>query len=113
MRYLAVTAIFLMLAFVQPGLQPGAAHASALDDAKAAGHLGERIDGYLGVVPGAPGSAAALAEDINSKRRARYEDIAKKRGVPVEAVAQIAGKKLVAKAPSGQMIMENGGWRAK
>ena len=46
----------------------GGAHADALDDAKAAGWLGERVDGYLGVVnSAAPGDVKALAADINAK----------------------------------------------
>ena len=87
--------------------------ASELDDAKAAGHLGERIDGYLEARPGAPAGAVALAEETNAARRAAYAEIAAKRGVPVEAVAQIAGKKVIGKTPPGQWIMDTSGWHQK
>lgn len=75
---------------------PGSARADALDDAKAAGQVGERFDGYLGLVnPGAPDAVKQLVSDINAKRRERYAEIAKKRGTSVEAVAKIAGAEVL------------------
>ncbi|HKJ23389.1 MAG TPA: YdbL family protein [Myxococcota bacterium] len=88
------------------------ASANALDAAKAAGELGERWDGYLGVVK--PNAAAeALASDINRKRMAHYAQIAAKNGATVEATAAIAGAKLVEGAPSGQYVMTSAssGWK--
>jgi uncharacterized protein YdbL (DUF1318 family) len=84
------------------------ASASPLDDAKAAGQLGERWDGYLGVVKPSEG-AQALAADINVKRKAHYAQIAAKNGATVEATAAIAGAKLVESAPSGQYVMPSSG----
>jgi len=88
------------------------AQASPLDDAKAAGQLGERWDGYLGVVK-PNGAAEALAADINQKRKAHYAQIAAKNGATVEATAAIAGAKLVESAPSGQYVMTSAsaGWK--
>jgi uncharacterized protein YdbL (DUF1318 family) len=81
------------------------ARADALDQAKAAGHVGERYDGYLGVVrDDAPASAKALVEDINARRKDHYARIAKEENTSVEAVAAIAGEKLVEKAPSGHYV---------
>ena len=58
--------------------------------------MGERIDGYLGVVDsGAPAEVKRLVEQINAERQAKYAEIAKQQGAPVQAVAQIAGEKLV------------------
>ncbi|MEZ5826761.1 MAG: YdbL family protein [Geminicoccaceae bacterium] len=87
--------------------------ADALDDARASGELGERIDGYLGVPPEASGSARALADEINAKRRQSYAEIAQKRDVPVEAVAAIAGGKMIEKAEAGEWIMDRDGWHRK
>jgi uncharacterized protein YdbL (DUF1318 family) len=77
--------------------------------------VGERIDGYVGVVDaGAPGDVKALVEQINAERKAKYAEIAQKQGAPVAAVAQIAGKKLIERAPKGQYIMgTNGQWQKK
>ena len=94
---------------------PAPAFAAALDEAKAAGQVGERIDGYLGVVDaGAPGEVRALVDEVNAERRAKYEQIAKKQGAPLAAVAQIAGKKLIERTPAGQYVLDAGGqWRRK
>jgi uncharacterized protein YdbL (DUF1318 family) len=91
------------------------AQAGALEDAKAAGMVGERIDGYLGVVgSAAPAAVAQLVEQINAERRAKYADIAGKQGAPVEAVAQIAGKKLIERAAPGEYVMgADGQWQRK
>jgi len=104
-----------LLALALAALAPGAALAAdSLDAAKAAGHLGERFDGYLGVVSdSAPASAKALAADINTKRKAHYAQIAAKEGTQVDAVAAIAGAKLVKNAPAGQFVMPGAaaGWK--
>jgi len=92
----------------------GPAAASALDEAKAAGELGERWDGYLGLVkPDASPASQALAAEINQKRKAHYATIAAKNGATVEATAAIAGAKLVKGAPSGQYVMTSAssGWQ--
>ena len=72
------------------GYAPGGV-ADPLDDAKAEGLVGERVDGFLGIVPGsAPTEVRALVEEVNDKRRAKYQEVAKQRGVAMEAVAAIA-----------------------
>ncbi len=77
--------------------------------------MGERIDGYVGVVDaGAPGDVKALVEKINAERKAKYAEIAQKQGAPVAAVAQIAGKKLIERAPKGEYVMgADGQWQRK
>lgn len=86
------------------------AQASALDEAKSSGELGERYDGYLGPVSdSASAGSKALAADINTKRKAHYAKIAAKNGATVEATAAIAGAKLVEGAPSGQYVMPSAG----
>jgi uncharacterized protein YdbL (DUF1318 family) len=79
------------------------------------GLVGERIDGYLGVVDsGAPADVKRLVEQINAEREAKYAEIAKAQGAPVQAVAQIAGEKLVERAGSGEYVMgADGQWRRK
>jgi uncharacterized protein YdbL (DUF1318 family) len=77
--------------------------------------VGERIDGYLGLVDsGAPADVKRLVEEINAQRRARYAEIAERQGVPVQAVAQITGEKLIQRASSGEYVMgADGQWRRK
>jgi uncharacterized protein len=97
------------------GLGIAPVHAGALEDAKAAGLVGERIDGYLGVVDsGAPASVKSLVDQINAERQVKYADIAQKQGAPVAAVAQIAGKKLIERAGAGEYVMgADGQWQRK
>ena len=91
------------------------AAAQSLDEAKAAGQVGERIDGYVGVVDAnAPGDIRAMVDQVNAERKQKYAEIAAERGTSVEAVAQIAGQKLIARAPGGQYVLgADGQWRPK
>jgi uncharacterized protein YdbL (DUF1318 family) len=86
----------------------------SLDDAKAAGKLGEGPDGYLHVVDSSTTDAAALAASINDKRKVKYQSIATNQSIPLDAVAAQAGKKLIGRTPAGQYVMDaNGGWTKK
>jgi uncharacterized protein YdbL (DUF1318 family) len=105
-----------MLAFALVGALALATPAWSLDldGARAQGLLGEQADGYVGVVPAKPSpEIVALAEQVNARRRAHYEEIAARNGTPVEAVAALAGKKLIETAPPGQWVKPKGGWVRK
>jgi uncharacterized protein YdbL (DUF1318 family) len=104
-----IGAVLLMLCAALP------AAAQSLDEAKAAGQVGERIDGYVGVVDAStPGDVRAMVDQVNAERRQKYAEIAAERGTSVEAVAQIAGQKLIARAPGGQYVLgADGEWRQK
>jgi len=68
-------------------LNPTFAVADPLDDAKAAGYILEKPDGYVMAAETAPASLDKLVEDINNRRLKAYERIAKKNGISVEVVA--------------------------
>lgn len=86
----------------------------ALAAAKAAGQLGERPDGMVGVVPGAPASAQALAQQVNAQRLARYQEIAKGNGTALDKVQAVAGQQLIERTPAGQFVMTAAGqWQRK
>lgn len=91
------------------------AAAQDLARAKRDGFLGERIDGFLGVVKAdTPADIRALADEINAKRRQEYGQIAQRQGVPLEAVAQLAGQKLIERAGRGEWVVgADGNWRQK
>jgi uncharacterized protein YdbL (DUF1318 family) len=102
--------IAALLALALLAVPSGGALADPLDDAKQAGSVGERPDGYLGLVDENAGAEVkALVAEINGKRRERYGEIAKRNGTKVEAVAALAGAKLVEKAPPGQYVMTTSG----
>lgn len=86
----------------------------ALAAAKAAGQLGERPDGMVGVVPGAPASAQTLAQQVNAQRLARYQEIAKGNGTALDKVQAVAGQQLIERTPAGQFVMTAAGqWQRK
>ena len=93
-----------------------AALALDLDGAKAAGQVGERLDGYVGAVQGDAASeeVRALVERINRGRREKYAEIARKHGLSVAAVAAESGVKLLERAPDGEYVMDaTGRWKRK
>jgi len=106
---LALAAVALLIAAAP------SARAEELAAAKATGLVGERPDGYLGVVPvPAPPAARQLVGEINAKRKLKYAEIAKENGTAVDAVAALAGIKLVERTPPGQYVMDaNGRWQKK
>ncbi len=85
-----------------------------LNQAKQAGLVGERADGYLGLVAAsAPADVAALVADVNAKRKTQYQRIAKANNLTMAEVQALAGKKAMEKTPTGGWILINGGWQRK
>lgn len=82
-----------------------AALAIELDTAKKQGLVGERADGYLGVVVESPSDAVvALVEEVNGKRRQAYEQIARNNGIDIADVEARAGQVAIDKTPPGGWI---------
>lgn len=94
---------------------PLTAFALELDDAKARGLVGEDATGYLAAVADKPSAdVVVLVDDVNTKRRAEYQRIAKQNSLNVEQVEQLAAKKAIDKTPAGQYVRLPGeGWRKK
>lgn len=85
-----------------------------IDAAISSGTVGERIDGYLGVVGTADATTVRKVQDINNRRRGVYEQTAKDNNTTVQIVAQLAGEKLIAKLEPGQFYMDDSGvWQSK
>lgn len=94
-------------------LAAGPARAQTLDQAKAAGLVGEMPNGYVGAVQGGA-EVQALVDSVNAQRRAAYQDVARRTGAPLAAVEQEAGAKLIARAPAGQFVLNaSGQWVRK
>jgi uncharacterized protein YdbL (DUF1318 family) len=107
---LLLAAVLLLAA---PAFTP--AFAQSLDQAKAAGQIGEQSDGYLGVAdPSASAAVRQMMNDINLKRREEYRGIASKNGTNLQAVEALSGKKLVERAAAGQSVrLPDGRWVRK
>lgn len=91
-----------------------AAHAIDLDAAKTSGLVGETTEGYVDLVnPSAPAEVRALVDDVNARRRAEYERIARENGITREQVEVLAAKKAIEKTPAGGWVRVDGVWRTK
>ncbi|MEZ5557978.1 MAG: YdbL family protein [Pseudomonadales bacterium] len=88
--------------------------AADLDQAKRDGLVGERADGYLGlVVDSVPRDVADLVEEVNAKRRAEYQRIADSNSLELSQVEALAGKKAIERTAAGGWVRFNGGWERK
>ena len=108
MRTLSIlsAAIFLLFAATALGAD--------LAQAKRDGLIGERADGFLGMVQAnVPADVAALVANVNDRRRAEYRRIATENGVSVEDVQARAGQKAIERTGRGGWVLDNGGWRQK
>ncbi len=105
-----LAAAALACAFAAPAL---AQRDPAYAQARAAGMVGEKPDGYLGVVGGGA-SAQAVADDINIRRRAEYTRLAGERGATVEQVAFTTGCNLIAQTRPGEKYQApDGSWQTR
>ncbi|MAU59689.1 MAG: hypothetical protein CMI62_03045 [Parvibaculum sp.] len=89
----------------------GSAFAIDLDSAKAQGLVGEKLNGYVGIVTSAPSpDVTKMVNDINLRRRDSYRAIADKTpGATLNAVEKLAAEKLIRKTPSGQYVEKSPG----
>jgi len=101
-KSLAAFALCLMLAVT--------AHADALGDARAAGLVGERPDGYLdSVTPNPTPEIRNLVDQVNAVRRSAYQRIGGEKGVPAEEVGALAAEQAIKKLNPGMFYMNSSG----
>lgn len=82
--------------------------------ARAAGQVGEKMDGYLGYVTPPSAALKAVVEDINLKRRALYSDKAQAQKATVEEYAFTSGCLLIAQTRPGEKYQApNGSWQTR
>jgi len=97
---LGLRGVAAIAAFGMVGTLSGPAFALTLDEARRQGLVGERRDGYVGVVQGGPG-VQDLVERINAQRRQEYERVANDTGAPLAAVEGRAAEQLINRLESG------------
>ena len=93
---------------------PALAQTPAVDAARAAGAVGERYDGYVGIA--APVSAAVRSQvaAINIRRRSLYSNLAARKGASPQDVGVTAGCQLLARVGVGQSyLLADGVWRRR
>jgi uncharacterized protein YdbL (DUF1318 family) len=88
--------------------------ALTLDEARNKGMLGENASGYVEMTPRGDASAQAVMDDINSKRKAKYQAIANEQNTALKNIEKIAGEKITSKLPAGQFYKDaSGKWNKK
>lgn len=82
--------------------------------ARAAGQVGEKMDGYLGYVVPPSASLRAVVEDVNIKRKAVYAAKAKANNATVEEYALTSGCLLIAQTSPGEKYQApDGSWQTR
>jgi uncharacterized protein YdbL (DUF1318 family) len=108
----------ILAAALRAGLGASAALAEARDpayaQARASGQVGEKVDGYLGVVGGGTPALRALVDDLNIKRRAVYTQKAQAQHATVQEYAFTSGCLLIAQtAPGEKYQAPDGSWQTR
>ena len=106
MRSLLVLAFFAAV--------PAAAQTPAVDTARAAGFIGERYDGYVGVAGPVSAAVRSQVARINIQRRSLYSRLAASKGVSPQEVGITAGCQLLTRVGVGEAYMgADGTWRRR
>ena len=88
--------------------------ALTLDEAREKGMLGENASGYVEITPRGNDDAKAVMEEVNTKRKAKYQAIANEQNIAIEKIEKIAGEKIIEKLSTGQFYKDiNGKWNKK
>ena len=99
--------LFLLSLAVAP------AFAMSVEEAKTKGLVGEKQNGYLGVVNPASQEAQSLTNEVNQKRRQAYQEIAGRNQTQLETVEALAGEKAIQNTKPGHFVEGPGGWTRK
>ena len=108
---LAAVGALAVSAFAVPALaQRDPAYAAA----RANGSVGERINGYLGIVGAATPDLQRLVDDINNQRRQVYAERAQAEGATLEQYALTAGCLAISRtAPGEKYQAPDGSWQTR
>jgi uncharacterized protein YdbL (DUF1318 family) len=108
---LAAAGALAVGAFAVPAMaQRDPAYAAA----RANGSVGERINGYLGIVGAATPELQRLVDDINNQRRQVYAERAQTEGATLEQYALTAGCLAISRtAPGEKYQAPDGSWQTR
>jgi len=86
----------------------------AYEAARAAGTIGERTDGYLGIVSGGDATVRRMVDDINIRRRAIYARRAQAANATLEEYAFTAGCLAISRTDPGERYQApDGSWQTR
>jgi uncharacterized protein YdbL (DUF1318 family) len=93
---------------------PAVSQTQAVDAARAAGSIGERFDGYIGVAGPISPQVRSQVSTINIRRRSLYSSLAARKGASPQDVGVTAGCTLLARVPvGGSYMLSDGAWRRR
>ena len=93
---------------------PLAAQSEGIGQAIAAGQVGERYDGYMGVVGAPSPQLRRQVNAVNLRRRNLYIGLSTQRNVTPELVGMTAGCQLLSRLSTGEAYMlADGVWRRR
>lgn len=106
LKTLLVTATFLLMSQLSFAL--------SVDEAQSQGLVGENASGYLELTPRGNSAAKTLIDNVNAKRKIRYQEIADKQKTELKSIEKIAGEKIINKLKSGEFYKDSDGqWHKK
>ena len=109
--FLTVAGAAALAVFAVPAL---AQREPAYAAARAAGKVGERIDGFLGIVGPADAALQAVVNDINIRRRALYAERARAANATIDEYALTAGcQAILATRPGEKYQAPDGSWQTR
>ncbi|WP_120078336.1 YdbL family protein [Aurantiacibacter odishensis] len=86
----------------------------AYQSAREAGQVGEKMDGYLGIVGAATPALRDMVNDINNRRRAVYAEQAQANNATLEEYAFTAGCLAISRTSPGEMYQApDGTWQQR
>jgi uncharacterized protein YdbL (DUF1318 family) len=86
----------------------------AFDAARASGQVGEKVDGYVGIVGAETTELRRIVNDINIKRRAVYAERAQANNATIEEYALTIGCQQILKTAPGQKYQApDGSWQTR
>ena len=89
------------------------AYALDLQQARAAGLVGEQLNGYVAVVKPAP-EVETLVESVNAKRRQEYLRISRENNQSVDVVAKLAAEQIINNLDAGSLYKgSDGSWKKR
>jgi uncharacterized protein YdbL (DUF1318 family) len=105
----------ILLAALGAAAPVSAQPVAGLAQARAAGVVGERYDGYLGyAAPPFSGLVRSQTEAVNIRRRALFTGLAGRRGVSPQEVGITAGCTLLGRVAVGESyLLSDGVWRRR
>jgi uncharacterized protein len=108
------TRLAVLVAIAALAVPASAQRDPAFDAARASGKVGEKVDGYVGIVGAETTDLRRIVDDINIRRRAVYAERAQANNATIEEYALTIGCQQIAKTTPGQKYQApDGSWQTR